>query len=324
MPRFPFLLAVLPLALVLALTACSPKVKIFPDGSEPLREFVLEGSSEHKVLVIPLTGVITDDPGRGLFAQRPSVVQEVVSQLRMAASDPSVKAVVLKINSPGGTVTASDILGNEIERFKAQSGAKVVAAMMDVAASGGYYAALSADRILAHPTTLTGSVGVVFVRPKAHGLMDKVGLGVEVYTSGANKDMGSPFRDSTPEERAIIQGIIGSAADRFLGRVQARRNPTPEALERIATARVFGADEALALGLVDQVGYLPDALDLARSLAGLPGEARVVVYRRTQFHNDNLYNTATAQEGAAPALVSLGLENWAGVPTAGFHYLWMP
>ena len=108
--------------------------------------------------------------------QRPSQVQEVVSRLRRAEKDEEVKAVLLEINSPGGSITASDILYHEIMDFKERTGARVVAALMDVAASGGYYIALPADRIIAHPTTITGSVGVILVQPKVTGLMDKLGL----------------------------------------------------------------------------------------------------------------------------------------------------
>ncbi len=312
------------LVLILALAACSPKIKLFSDELDELQECVLEGDQDKKVLVIPVAGVISDEARKGWFSSRPSMVQDIVSQLRLAAEDTNVKAVVLKIDSPGGTTTASDILYHEITRFKVKTGAKVVAAMMDVAASGGYYVALPADRILAHPTTITGSVGVIFVRPKAYGLMDKVGLGVEVSKSGTNKDIGSPFREETEEERGIFQSIVRSEADRFLGLVRERRNPTPEAMAEIATARIFSADQAVGLGLVDQVGYLPDALDAAKSLAGLPDKAKVVIYRRTPSPDDNVYNSATTRAGTSPVLMDLGMQNWLHAPSAGFYYLWLP
>jgi protease-4 len=127
------------------------------------------------------------------------MVQEFVSQLRLAEKDKKIKALLLKIDSPGGSVIASDIVYNEILAFKKRTGAKVVVAMMGVAASGGYYISLPADTIVAHPATITGSIGVIFFRPKVTGLMGKIGVGVEVNKSGKNKDIGSPFRQTTAE-----------------------------------------------------------------------------------------------------------------------------
>ena len=146
------------LLMLIPIVGCqAPKIRLFPSQADPLQEYVLKGTGDEKILVVPIRGVISDSPREGLVRTRPSVVQEVVSQLRLAEADEDVKAVILKINSPGGTVTASDILYNEIAVFKKQTGAKIVVALMDVAASGGYYISLPADYILAHPTTITGS-----------------------------------------------------------------------------------------------------------------------------------------------------------------------
>ncbi len=173
------------------LPGCAPKIKLFAATStEPLKEFVVEGEGEGKLALIHLTGFLMDQPRPGLLRPTPSQVQELVSALKLASLDVEVKGVVLAINSPGGTTTASDILYHEIMEFKRRTGKKVVVAMFDVAASGGYYAALPADWILAHPTTITGSVGVIFMRPKLHGLFDKIGVDVEVSKSGVDKDMG--------------------------------------------------------------------------------------------------------------------------------------
>ena len=142
------------------------RVNIGADAREPLKEFTLEGKEKGKVLVIPVRKFLSDAPRRGFLGERASLVQEVVAQLRLAEKDQEIKALLLEINSPGGSITASDILYHEIMEFKQQTKAKVVAALMDVAASGAYYIALPADRIVAHPTTITGSVGVIFMKPK--------------------------------------------------------------------------------------------------------------------------------------------------------------
>ena len=161
------------MAIAFLTSGCSGlKIHLGPDSKEPLKQFTLQGKERGKVLIIPIRGFLSDAPKKGLLDDRPSVVQEVVSQLRMAEKDKEVKAVLLEINSPGGTITASDILYHEIMEFKERTKTKIVAVLMDVAASGGYYIALPADRIVAHPTTITGSVGVIFVTPKVSGLME--------------------------------------------------------------------------------------------------------------------------------------------------------
>lgn len=175
------------LALALVVSGCAaPKIRIFGNNNEPLEEYTLQGSARKKILLIPVKGKITDDIESGLIRKKPSMVQEIVAQLDKAEKDKDVGAVLLVIDSPGGSVTASDVLYHEIVQFKEKTGTKVVAAMMDVAASGGYYIALPADVILAHPTTITGSVGVLFLQPKVVGLLDKIGVDVQVSKSGAN------------------------------------------------------------------------------------------------------------------------------------------
>lgn len=300
----------------------SAKIRLFPSQADPLKEFALEGEGNEKILVIPVRGIISDVPREGLIRTKPSLVQEVVSQLRLAEEDDRVKAVILKIDSPGGSVTASDILYNEIAGYKKRTNAKVVAAMMGVAASGAYYIALPADYIQAHPTTITGSIGVIFARPKVTGLMQKIGVDVEVNKSGTDKDMGSPFRPTSAEEEKIFQALTDQLGDRFINKVASHRNLDPEALARISTARVFLANEAFDLGLVDQIGYLENAVDQAKKLAGLGEDAKVIVYRRTEYPDDNIYNTSTRYGGGKVSLISLKLPGSLDQIQTGFFYLW--
>lgn len=308
--------------LLLLLPGCAPKIKIFgSQATEPLKEFVVDGKGEGKVALVHLRGFLTSQPKPGVLRSRPSQVQELVNALRMAEADDEVGAVVVAIDSPGGTTTASDILYHELMDFKRRTGKKVVAALFDVAASGGYYAALTADWIVAHPTTITGSVGVIFLRPKLDGLMDKVGVDVEVSKSGRDKDMGSPFRATTPEEEALFQAIIDDFAARFHALVEKHRPVSAQRMETVRTARVFTASQALGIGLVDQIGYVQDAFAKARALAGLPGDARVVTYRRATYPNDNPYNTLDA---TGPGKLNLlGVDaSYLMPPKAGFYYAW--
>ena len=146
-------LAVLLLTGIVMMGGCAaPQVKLFSDASDPLKESILQGTEKGKVLVVTLQGVISTRPREGTLRTMPSMVQEVISQLRMAEKDPEIKCLLLKVDSPGGTATASDILYNEILAFKERTQAKIVVSMMDIAASGGYYVSLPADIIFAHPT----------------------------------------------------------------------------------------------------------------------------------------------------------------------------
>ncbi len=311
---------------VLFLIGCeAPRIRIFPSTADPLREYTLQGKEKGKVLVIALRGIISDAPKRQFIRTRPSMVQELVSQLRKAEADPEVKAVLIKIDSPGGSVIASDLIYNEIVAFQKRKQAKVVAVMMGVAASGGYYIALPADFILAHPTTVTGSVGVLFMRPDVSGLMEKIGVDVNVSKTGKNKDMGSPFRQATVEEKKITQNLIDQLADRFLDRVVEHRKLDPIKLKQISSARIYLADEALNLGMIDRIGYLDEAVSEAKKLAELPQDAKVVVYRRSDYPDDNLYNTSTSRyEGRGLSIISLDLPAALVPLQTGFYYLWQP
>ena len=311
-------------ATLLFIMGCTaPKIRLFPSQADPLKEFTLEGKADQKVLVIPVRGVISDAPREGFVRTRPSLVQEVISQLRLAEDDKKVKAVILKIDSPGGSVTASDILFNEILTFKERTGTKVVVAMMGVAASGGYYISLAADYIVAHPTTLTGSVGVIFLQPKVAGLMEKIGVGVEVNKSGINKDMGMPYRPATAEEKKIFQSMTDQLGIRFVDLAAKYRNLNPSVTAKIATARVYLAHEALELGMVDEIGYLDQAISKAKQLAELPDNARVVVYRRTEYPDDNIYNTSTSYGGGDLSVISVDLlPDTLNQFRTGFYYMW--
>jgi protease-4 len=312
----------LPMFFVLMIAGCSlPKFSLFPEAG-PLKETTLQGSGEEKILVVSISGVISDQPKERLLSTRPSMVQEVVAHLRRAEKDAHIKALLLKVNSPGGTVTASDILYHELSDYKKRTGVKIVVAMVDLAASGGYYVSLPADWIMAHPTTVTGSIGVIFARPQVSGFMEKWGLAMEISKSGVQKDMGSPFRPPTEAEYAIFQELTDGLAVRFLDLVATHRKLTPQMREQIASARVYLAPAAKELGLVDQIGYLSDAIDKAKELGGLGKDARVITYRRAESEDDNIYNPAVMHKGNAsgetgplPALFSFGGET-------GFYYLW--
>jgi protease-4 len=312
-------------ASLVAAAGCVSTRGIFEPESSPLKEYTLQGSGKEKVLLVPIDGFISDMRNEGFLQSSPSMLQEVVAALRKAARDKAVRAVVLKIDSPGGTVTASDLLYEEIREFGEKTGVTIVVSMMSVAASGGYYIALPADHIVAHPTTVTGSVGVLFVQPKVAGLMDKIGVEVEVSKSGEMKDMGSPYRQSTEEETRIMEGLTEKLGKRFIDLVAEHRKLDGDRLKEVASARVYLAGDALELGLVDSLGAPKDAIAKAKELARIPNESRVIVYRRKSYADDNLYNTAvSAFQTGKGALVDFGLPDPLFRLKAGFYYLWIP
>lgn len=318
MKKIFFLLA---LGMTLMLSACSfPRLNIFDTTPNPLQEHTLEGTGKDKILIIAIDGMISNSPQQDFFGAKPSLVEQVVVQLNKARGDSQIKAVLLKVNSPGGTITASDLLYHEISAYKAKTGNKISVAMMDVAASGAYYLSLPADMITAHPTTLTGSVGVIFMRPKAVGLLDKIGLSVETNKSGTNKDMGSPFRESNDEEKILMQKTVDTFGKRFTNLVQQHRKLDEVSLKEVATARVFVADDALRLKLIDKIGYMRDAIKETKIIAGIADDARVVVYRRNDAPEDNYYRAA-APDAARISLINVALPEIFNI-RSGFYYLW--
>lgn len=317
MRRRPVMLCVL----ALSFAGCTFNFPLFP-GPGPLQETQVSGTGKAKVLLMEVSGVITSQEGDG-FVPTPSLLAGVKEQLTRAAQDDAVKAVVLRINTPGGTVTASDILHHELKTFKANRKIPLVASIMDVGASGGYYIASAADAVLAHPSSVTGSIGVIMLTMNARGLLEKVGVEATAVTSGPRKDMGSPFRPMTPEERAIFQGLIDSFYQRFLSVVQeGRPNLQPDQIKKLADGRIYTGEQAKAAGLVDDIGYLDDAVELAKKKAGVT-EARVVMYRRPGEYSNNIYSRLAAPNPLT-ALGNFDLMAFVRGGAPQFMYLWMP
>ena len=317
--------AVTLLALALVVAGCSVVSIDLTPRVRPLEEKTVEGSGDAKILLTDISGFLSDESTSGLLTigaqpARVPLLVRVREELKKAARDEKVKALVLRINTPGGTVTASDVIYRELELFRREKPVPVIAVMMDVAASGGYYVALAADSIMAHPTTVTGSIGVIMLTFNASGLLDKIGVTPSPIKSGERKDMGSPFRALTPEERGIFQSVIDGLHRQFVMRVVERRK-LPEATARaLADGRIYTAEQALTHRLVDRIGYMPDALEAARQAAGVTS-AKVVVYHRPRQYRATYYaESQQAAEGVNPASALSSLIS----PGPKFLYLWMP
>jgi protease-4 len=289
----------------------------------PVQEVKLSGKGDGKVLLLDLSGVISSQE-RDSLIPHPNMVATFKEELTMAAKDDKIKAVVVRINSPGGTVTASDILYHELREFKTKKKVPVIASMMDVAASGGYYLAMAADSIVVHPSTVTGSIGVIMLTVNARGLLEKVGVEASAITSGPRKDMGSPFRVMTPEERGIFQSVIDSFYHRFLAVVQeGRPNLSAEQIKKLADGRIYSGDQAKVAGLIDEIGYLDDAVEMAKRKASLT-EARVVTYGRPGEYQNNIYSRLFGASPGITGLANLDLMSMVRGGTPQFMYLWMP
>jgi len=293
-------------------------------GERPLQETRLEGEGRAKILLVDVSNVITDLPTKHAFGllEEESTVERVHAELKKAADDARVKAVVLRVNSPGGGVTASDDVYGEIVRFKKERKVPVVAALGDLAASGGYYVACAADRIVAHPTTVTGSIGVIMTSLNLEGLLAKVGVRNQTFKAGEHKDILSPLRGATPEERRIVQSILDDLHARFVSVVrEGRPHLDVSRLAELTDGRILDARQALAAGLIDQVGDLHAALDAAKAAAHVD-EARIVAYRRPDETRENIYSAARG----APAQVNLLPVDLGALAAHGprFMYLWAP
>ncbi len=259
--------------------ALSGSITTAAGGSEftgNIEERIIVKGSADRIAHIDLEGIIMNSSdGSGM-----SMVERFQLQMKKALADQHVKAIVVRIDSPGGGVTASDLLHRTMQ--KANAVKPVIAYMDTVAASGGYYMACGARKILAHETTITGSIGVIMQSPNYRELLDKVGLRMDVYKSGKFKDILSGSREPTEEERAYIQAMVRQTYERFLEVVSASRNKSMDELRdsEVADGRFYSGKDAKAKGMVDETGFIDDAYAEAMKAAGITG-ATIVRYRPT-------------------------------------------
>ncbi len=247
---------------------------------------LVAGKGGGKVAVVLVEGVISDS-------------REIVEQLNEYEKNNEIKAVVIRINSPGGGVVPSQEIYDKIMKVKEKK--TVVASMGIVAASGGYYIAAATDRIMANPGTLTGSIGVIMQFSHVKELLEKIGLKASVIKSGEFKDTGSPLRGMTDEEVRLLQEVVDDIHDQFIEAVLANRPLSAEQLTSVSQSRIFTGRQALKQGLVDELGGLEDAIAMAAEMAGIEGEPRVVYPKRRMGLLRYLVSETTS--GVADALM---------------------
>lgn len=316
--------------LSLLLTSCFVfnSINLMPTPQPPVLK-TLSGEGKDMVLVIDINGLISEMPPTNLLGQGSgqSMVASVYEQVELAKKSPNIKALLLRIDSPGGTVSASDELYHILMEYRSETGKPIYAMMGSVAASGGYYVAMSANEVYARPTTLTGSLGVIMHGIGFEGLMDKIGVTNRVTKSGEFKDIGSPARAPTDEEHAIMQSIVGDYYGQFLTVIEGNRKTISAAdIKRHADGRIYTARQAKHLGLIDGITHLPELIDeIGKDLSIEP---HVVILAGKKKRLSGLYAEAAlpyqAPESLLEAALPDGLRQTPLSYPAGPYYLWLP
>jgi len=294
--------------------------------AQPLQERLVEGEGKTKILLMDISGLISEtEKNRGsVFAEDVPMLSRVKEELQKAERDKAIGALIIRINSPGGTVTASDLIYHEVLAYKKRTGVRVTACITGLGTSGAYYIASAADDIVAMPTSVTGSIGVIAMRFDVQNLLSKIGVGTETVKSGDKKDIWSPFRPSTPQETEIMQKIVNQMFTRFVDVIAVGRKGVlkREEILKLADGRVYTADQALEAKLVDRIGYLDDAITAMKKSMRVT-EASVIVYHRPGTYRGTIYG---GMPGGAPVinLISVGGDQFSLIPEVKFLYLWKP
>ena len=273
-----------------------------------------------KIAVIDVEGLMLNADKPRLLGEGEHPVARLLEQLDKARKDKNVRAVILRISSPGGSVTAGEVMNHEVVDFRRRTGRPVVALMMDVAASGGYYLACACDKIVAQRSTVTGSIGVMMQLFDLSETLRKLGIEAPAITSAVNKDAGSPFRKLSPEQRAIFQSIVDQLFESFIEVVdQGRPNLTRAQVLELADGRVYSAPQALDAGLIDEtIANLKQQCGLKR--------VRLVAYRRPLGFRPNYYASTDLPTAAGTQinLINVDASSLWLPPTPQFLYLWSP
>ncbi len=276
-----------------------------------------------KIALIDVDGLIVNKRQGPLFSNWENPVSLFTEKLDVAGRDKSVQAVVLRINSPGGTVQATETMYNRLRRFRKQTGKPVIACITDVGASGGYYLACGSQRIICQPSSITGSIGVMIQTVNFAGTMKMLGIEADAVTSGRLKAMGSPLKDLTEQERRIFQEMVNEFYERFVEVVaEGRSGLDAEKVRKLADGRVFTGRQAVQAGLADRLGGLQDAVAEAKKAANMK-KAKVVMYHRPLGYRANVYSAAAVRSPVTQInLINLQMGQLLLLRRPSFLYLW--
>jgi protease-4 len=321
----------------IALGCGTPSLLITPvNNTGELKEDVVQPGKAWiptKVAIIEVDGLLANAKTGGLLTATENSLSLFTQQLEMAEKDGAVKAVVLRVNSPGGTVSASDAMYQLVMRFRKKTGKPVVASIQEVGASGAFYVSCAADKVMAQPTSIVGSIGVIFESMEFSGTLDKIGAKSWAITSGPLKEMGSPFKPLEPKERAVMNEMVTEYFARFVEIVHTRRPITETVAADLGdyrkadytglfSGRVFSGEDAKRRGLVDETGLLSDAVDVAKTL-GKASDAEVIMYRRPYGYSGSIY-ASSHLGGVRSDSMTLDVPGAHSFVPAGFYYLWQP
>lgn len=270
-----------------------------------------ESEASDKIIIINLQGEIANI--RYSPSYRKGMVDDLIDQLKQAEKDENVRAIILKINSPGGTVVDADILYAKVKEVGKK---KMIVALLDrIATSGAYYVASAANKIVSHPLTLTGSIGVIMAFVNLQGLLErKLGIEMGVIKSGRYKDIGSPFRSMDSSEKKMLQELVDAAHQRFVENVSAGRKIPIDKLAPLADGRVYSGEQAKKLGLIDELGTIDEAIELAKKLSGIT-KAKVVEYYYRPSLFDFLFSRISGD---------LKIKETPSIPEPILKYIWQP
>jgi len=313
---------------VLALAVSkAPMPQLGPKKTFVERTLANANHGPDKILVLNIDGMMTNVPEKRLLSETLGMVDRFDKMLSQSEKDPNIKAVLIRVNTPGGSITTADMMHVRLMDYRKKTKRKIVTLMDDVAASGGYYVAAACDRIVAHPTTLTGSIGVIMPLISFKGALDKLGVKPQPIKSRPLKDLGAFYREMTESERQVLQGIVDELYLRFVSVVQdgadrrGVRRLTRKKILALSDGRVFTGEQASENGLVDEIGYFRDAVAATLKIAGLK-KARVVQYRpRSKGLIELLQSQAATPQSRDITLRIEGL----GLPSSSTPmYLWCP
>jgi protease-4 len=295
-------------------------------NDRPVVAMPVEGGPEvcnqPHIAIVDVDGLLLNTNLTGPYSSGDNPVDLFREKLDAAAADPRTAALVIRINSPGGSVTATDVMWNELQSFREKKRLPVVACLMDYGTGGGYYLATASDLIVAHPTTVTGGIGVVLNLFNLEDTINAFNVVAQSIKAGPKIDIGNVTRALKPEETALLQGLANEFHERFRAVVKNRRPDVNLAAVNTFDGRILSASQAQKLGLIDRIGYLRDALDAARSLACLPDAGAVILHRRNDMARTGFATTPNVPLQTNLFPVSFPGLDRSKLPT--FLYMWLP
>ena len=309
------------------LTGCGPMTLVVGNTADQrLKTKVVQrdrGAIDGRVAIIDITGAITNYAKPSLLKQGENPVSVIYEKLQVARKDKRVRALILRINSPGGTVTASDDIYRQIIRFKQETGMPVVALFMDLAASGGYYVACASDYIVTYPTSITASIGVIMQTISIKPALQRWGIEPRAITSGPNKAVGSPLESMTDAQSQILQQLVDDFYARFVDTVKTSRpNIDPKDLPWLTDGRIISGMTAVKVGLADELGDLQTAFTVAKQMANIKRAELVRFHRPLNYIGSPYANSPVNAPQTQVNIASLNIGNGMSDHSGGFYYLW--